>query len=269
MQPAHRGESAACKAGNPSFSFNCMDFAWLCLYLLAVRFACGVVSGATAIGGVMLSMPLLMAVFTPVEAVLLSTVMGVFSVPQMAWLYHRYCTYRDVFCLALGCLPGCLLGAFILTVAPMRVLQLMICALLFCFIALQYLRRFASWRLPDSLSAGIVAGAVCGFVSASVAMAGAPLGIYVLLKHWDPDRARGNMSMFYVFTVGGSVLSQAGAGLYKPELLKLAIVGVAGNLLGQFLGYRLGKRVNHQVFRRIITGFLAVAACVLLWRAMF
>ncbi len=245
-----------------------MDFISLCTVLLLIRFGCGIVSGATAVGGVMLSMPLLMMVFSPGDAVLLSTIMSMFATPQMAWMYRRRSSFRDIACLVAGCLPGCLLGGIVLSFAPVRVLQLMICAMLFCFVGLQCLRKAAAWKLPEGLLADVLAGIVCGFVSASVAMSGAPLGIYVLLRHWDPDRARGNMSLFYVFAVGGSLLAQAGAGLYRPELFKLAVAGIAGNAAGQYLGYLLGRRVDQALFRRIVTAFLAVAACVLLWRAL-
>jgi len=243
-----------------------MDFFWLCLWVLLIRFFCGVVSGATAIGGVMLSMPLLIALFGPGDAVLLSTIMSAVAAPQMAWLYRKYSTFRDIFSLVLGCVPGCLIGGVVLKFAPMNVLQLMICAMLLTFVGLQCMRRTETWKLPEAHWVGFLTGAACGFVSSSVAMAGAPLGIYVLLRHWDPDRARGNMSMFYLFTVGGSVLTQAGAGLYTSGLFKLAFFGIMGNAAGQFLGYRLGRRVDQEMFRWIVTVFLAVAAFVLLLR---
>ena len=74
--------------------------------------------------------------------------------------------------------------------------------------------------------------------------------------------------MFYVFSVVGAALAQAGAGLYTPALFKLAFAGVVGSVAGQYLGYRLGRRVNQEMFRRIVTAFLALAACILLWRAV-
>ncbi len=76
------------------------------------------------------------------------------------------------------------------------------------------------------------------------------------------------MSVFYLFTVGASFISQAWAGLYRPDLFQLAAIGIAGNFLGQILGYRLGRHVNRELFRRIVTAFLGVAACVLLWKAL-
>ena len=244
-----------------------MDFAWLCFCLLIIRFACGVVAGATAIGNVMLSMPLLMLLFTPGDAVLLSIIMSVFAVPQMAWMYRRYCSFKDILDLIVGSIPGCILGGLVVKFASAQMLQLMICAMLFTFVALQCLRR-TPWALPDRRSIGLFAGGVCGFVSSAVAMSGAPLGIYALLRQWSPDRARGNMSMFYVFSVFGAALTQAGAGLYTPALFKLAVAGVVGSIAGQYLGYTLGRHVNQEMFRRIVTAFLALAACILLWRAV-
>ncbi len=216
----------------------------------------------------MLSMPLLLALFSPSDAVLLSSIMGVAATPQMAWMYRRHSSFRDIAYLVIGCIPGCMLGGIVLKLAPMHVLQLLICAMLFCFVGLQCVRRVAAWKLPEGRAIDILAGVACGFASTSMSMSGVPLSIYVLLRHWEPDRARGNMSLFYVFTVGGAVLTQAGAGLYRLELFKLAAAGIAGTAAGQYLGYLLGRHVDQVLFRRIVIAFLGVAACVLMWRAL-
>ena len=244
------------------------DFPLLCLCLMLIRFGCGVVSGATSIGGVMLSMPLLMALMPARDAALLSTIMGIAATPQLSWYYRRSCSLADIRWLIAGCIPGCALGALAIKTAPVQFLQLMICAMLFCFVGLQVRRGRSAWRLPDAWWIGACAGVACGFVSGSVAMAGAPLGVYVLLRGWDPDRARGNMSVFYLFTVGTSFVFQAWAGLYRLDLFELAAVGIAANFLGQMLGFRLGRHVDRELFRRIVTAFLGVAACVLLMKAL-
>lgn len=169
--------------------------------------------------------------------------------------------------LVIGSFPGCLLGVLLLKVAPAQTLQLMISAVLAVFVLMQTFRLSSVWKLPDSTVLGVAVGGVCGFVGGSVTMVGAPLGIYVLLKQWDPDRARGNMSVFYVFTGLGSVVAQAVAGLYDVRLIQTALAGVAACSVGQQIGIRLGRHLDQTIFRRILIVFLALSAIMLFWRA--
>lgn len=245
-----------------------MDFFWTCFMVGLGWCFGGVVGGATGIGTIMVAMPLMTAVLSPGDAVLVSCLTGLYGTVHLSYSYRKSCCWREIRDLVVGAVPGCFLGALVLRVASMQTLQLMVCAMLACFIAMQYFHKAASYRLPDSTLIGIAAGFACGFVSGSVAMVGAPLGIYVLMKHWSADRARGNMSVFYVFTSVASVLSQAFAGLYTMTLFQVSLAGVAGCFLGQIAGVRLGRRINQQLFQRIVLGFLALAAVILFARAM-
>ena len=245
-----------------------MDFVWTC-FMVALGWGIGgVVGGATGIGTIMVAMPLVTAVLSPGDTVLVSCLTGLYGTVHLVYSYRRSCSWTDIRDLVIGAVPGCVLGTLVLRIASMQTLQLMVCFMLACFIFMQCFRRAASYRLPESRLIGVIAGLVCGFVSGSVAMVGAPLGIYVLMKHWEPDRARGNMSMFYVFTGLASVISQAAAGLYTMTLVQISIAGVAGCFLGQVIGVRLGRRINQRVFQRIVLGFLALAAIILFARAM-
>lgn len=228
----------------------------------------GLIGGATGIGAIMVAMPIMSTVLSPDEAVLVSCLTGLYGTLHLSYAYRKSCSWKDIRELVAGGIPGCFLGVLVLRMASMQTLQLMVCAMLVCFLAMQFFRKTASWRLPDSAITGIIAGVICGFVSGSVAMSGAPLGIYVLLKHWDPDRARGNMSFVYAFTGITSVISQAAAGLYTVSLLPIALAGIIGCAVGQITGVKLGRRINQKVFYKIVLVFLSVAALMLFVRAI-
>lgn len=245
-----------------------MEFVWTCFMVALGWFFGGIVGGATGIGTIMIAMPLVTVVLSPSDAVLVSCLAGMFGTVHLAYSYRKACSWKDIRELIIGAVPGCVLGALTLRIASMQVLQLMVCAMLACFILMQCFHRFATYRLPDSTLIGLTGGLVSGFVSGSVAMVGAPLGIYVLMKHWSPDRARGNMSMFYVFSGVLSVASQAVAGLYTVTLFQVSIAAFAGCLVGQILGVRIGRHINQKVFQRIVLIFLAIAAVILFIRAM-
>lgn len=228
----------------------------------------GVVGGATGMGTLMIAMPVLTLFLTPADAVLASCITSFFAAGQLAWVYRRDFCGKDVRDLFVGSLPGSLLGCHVLQIASMQVLQLMVCAILACFVLLQLFRGSATCRLPDSTLAGLCGGAVCGFVGTSVGMNGAPLGTYVLLKGWDPARARANMVMFSSLSFLVTMALQGSSGMYDGRLFLLAAAGVAGCLAGQSAGVRLGRHLDMVLFRRIVLGFLVLAAVTLFWRAM-
>jgi len=245
-----------------------MDFIWTSFMPALGWIIGGTVGGATGIGAIMVAMPLLTTVLSPGDAVLVSCVVGLYGSIHLSFSYRKSCSWKDIRDLAIGSVPGCLLGVFVLQAASIQVLQLMVCFMLTCFVLMQLFRRAAAFILPESAAIGIGAGVICGFVSASVAMMGAPLGIYVLMKHWSPDRARGNMSVFYAFTSIGTVVLQAVSGLYSPSLLKIALIGMAGCAAGQIIGVRLGRHIDQQLFHRLVLIFLAVSAVILFFRAV-
>ena len=231
-------------------------------------FAGGIVGGATGLGSVMVAMPLMTMAHSPGDAVLVSCIVSFYASIHQSCSYRRHLRRDDLKPLAIGAFPGCLLGVLVLKIAPVQVLEFMVCAMLICFVAMQLNKRMAQWSVSDAPSIAIGAGGVFGFVSGSVAMGGGPLAIYVMLRHWDPNRARANMSALWVFTSVLTCMAQAGAGMYTLPLLKIGLVGIAGTAAGQYIGVRLGRRIDLVLFRRILLLFLSAAAALLFSRAM-
>lgn len=245
-----------------------LDIVWVSAVVFAAWMCGGVVGGATGIGTVMIAMPILTTVLSPSDAVLISCLISLYGCIHLAIAYRRDSVWADIRALGIGIVPGCILGVLTLKVASVRTLELMVSVMLAVFVLLRLSRKTATYRLPESTAVGVVAGTVCGFVTSSVAMVGAPLGVYVLLRQWEPNRARGNMSIVYVFTSLGAVAMQAFAGLYDMTLLRIALAGMAGCALGQCVGVRVGRNMKSKVFDQLIIAFLAIAALILCIRAM-
>jgi len=245
-----------------------MNEFWVCAAVALGWGIGGVSGGATGLGAIMIAMPILTLVLTIQEAVLVSCIIGLFGAFQMVAVYYRHCVWKDLREMAVGAVPGCLVGSLALAAVPLRILQLMVCVMLACFIGMQLFRRAAAYTLPESCSLNILAGLISGFVNASVAMVGAPLGIYVLLRHWPPDKAKGTMSVFYLFAALLSVAGQAAGGLYTGRLLFLSLFGIAGCFAGTVVGIRLSRHIDQQLFQKLVLFFLAVCAILLFVKAV-
>ena len=62
---------------------------------------------------------------------------------------------KDTHDFIIECIPGYLLGTLILKIVPVQVLELMVCAMLVCFIIMRYRSGASSHRLPESSAIGI------------------------------------------------------------------------------------------------------------------
>ncbi len=246
-----------------------MDVLLTCSVVFGGWFLGGIIGGATGIGAIMIAMPILTTVLSPGDAVLVSCLTGLGGCVHLSWAYRRDCAWKDIRNLTIGVIPGCLIGGVVLNIASVVTLELMISAMLALFVLLQLFRKTAEYHISESVPLGIAAGIVCGIVSTSVAMVGAPLGVYALLRHWDPNRARGNMSVMYAITSLGAVFIQASSGLYNLDLFWISLIGMTACSLGQVVGVRLGRHIGRELFTRILLVFLSLAASILFARAIW
>ena len=227
----------------------------------------GIVGGSTGMGAVMSAMPFLTWVISPTDAVIVCLLVSLWDCTQLGYLYRKWCVWSEVRDLLIGMVPGVLLGNMALKLISVQHFQLMVSIILFLFVGLKFYQMYhkSTYQLPKSVIAGLIAGVACGFVNASVAMMGAPLGIYVLLRGWDPNQARGNMSIIFTVTTVFTVATQVMSGMYTMNLLLLSLIGMAGACCGNLIGVRIGRRFSKDL---IILVFLTIFAVSLLMRVI-
>lgn len=225
-------------------------------------------AGAVGVGGAMVSLPLMLFVMPPTTAVLMACSVGLWNVLLQSYAYRKDSRFDDVKWIILGTVPGAVIGVCFLKYAPPHILQLFLCGFILAFIAIRFMIGERTFAFVGSMRFDVTAGIVCGMVSSSVGMEGAVLSIYVMMKGWSPNRARGNMSLFLIFAVCCGTVSQLAAGLYSVEMIPLILCGIAGATLGIFLGVRLGRNINRAVFGRMLTGFLCLVVCILAYRCI-
>ncbi len=229
----------------------------------------GFVSGVAGFGGMMMALPIFFLGLPATEAVLVCCIIGAPGCTQLAWLYRRNVVWADMKWLWAGCIPGCILGALTLTIVPVQYLQMGISVMIACFVVLQLLQGKSTWRLSDSVLSLLIAGLASGFANSSVSVVGVPIGIFILLKHWDKDRARSTMAMLFFLSGWVTLITQWAAGLYTLELFKLALAGILASFIGQEAGYRVGRYLDQRTFIRFVLVFLSCAAGILFYKAVW
>lgn len=228
----------------------------------------GFAGGVAGFGGMMTALPVMTLGMTATDAVLTCCITGAPGCMQLAWLYRKNAVWSEMKWLWASCLPGCILGAYTLRVVPMRWLQIAISLMIAVFIVLQMMQGKTSWKLRSTPPSLCAAGFASGFANSSVSIVGVPIGIYILLTRWDKDHARSTMAMLFVMSGWITLASQGAAGLYDMRHLCWAVAGVAGSVIGQWVGFRMGRHINQTIFVKFVLTFLTAAAVLLFWKAI-
>lgn len=228
----------------------------------------GFVSGVAGFGGMMMALPVFMLGMNPTDAVLVCCLIGGPACSHLGWLYRKHMVWADMKWLWASCIPGCFAGVIVLKIVSMHWLQMAISLMIAAFVILHLCGSRATWRLPDSITSLCVAGFASGFANSTVSVVGVPIGIFVLLKQWDKDRARATMAVLFFFSCWVTMIAQWAGGLYTLEHCKLALGGIVGAVLGQMLGFMLGRHINQRMFVMFVLSFLSCAAVILFTRSL-
>ena len=241
----------------PEFHDVCVFAAWL---------AGGFVSGVSGIGGAMVAFPLL-ALFIPVhELIPLTCALNVIMDGCLAAMHCRYCRFGALWPMLAGSVPGAFAGLFILQICSGAVLQGAVGVLLMYYVYWQKTFRVqGSVRHPRLL--GTAAGFGAGLLGTAISFDGPPIGAYGLYMGWEPRVFLGTLGVFFVIRGAFTVILQAGAGFYTPEVLGYVLFGAPGVILGTLLAFPVAKRIPQKAFQRVLLSIIGVAGLVCLVRA--
>ena len=123
---------------------------------------------------------------------------------------------------------------------------------------------------PESVRGCAVSGFASGFANAAISFSGPPVAIYALYVGWDKDTTRGTLSLYFLGISICTCIVQAAAGLYTPVVVKAALWGMPGALVGLVVSLPVARFVRESVFQGILLVMIAFAGsvCIIrLWRA--
>jgi len=217
----------------------------------------------------------LLVVATPILAVLydLPTAIAVAILPtalsDMPFLY----TYRSEWRQALRFTPmivAGMAGVFIGTQILIRVNQELLKAALgvsvLLFVVISWFHLLP--RLSDRFATrwGAVVGLLAGILQGATGTSAPVITVFFYQLHLPRAAFLFLINIFFVMVDSIQVGSLVWVGVYTPRLFLLALAAAA--LVGPivFLTLRLQKRINEQLFRRIVLLVLALSGLVLLSR---
>ncbi len=222
--------------------------------------------GALAVAG--------FAMFLPAKestaAVLLLLIIG--DVVAVS-IYRRSADWALLRRLLPAVVPGIALGALLIALVNNQVLTLVIGFSILIALALQILlRRRPTAQLTTStqphLAASIGAGTAAGFTTMVANAAGPIMALYLLAARVDKLRFVGTNAWFFLLVNLCKVPFSAGLGLFPASTWILTLFLAPVVLAGTWIGRKLLRVVGQSLFEKLTLAAAAVAAALLLVRAL-
>lgn len=216
----------------------------------------------TAIGGITMVAVAMFALVLPTKdstgAILLLLLTGDLVA---IWAYRKHVDWRLIVRLILPVLIGIGLGAVFLAMVDDVVLKRTIGAILLVLLVAGFWREKLR---PHQPAVGAAYGGLAGFTTMVANAGGPPMNLYLLAAGYDKWRFLGTSAWFFFVVNMTKLPVSIGLGIIRPELVALAAVLVPLVLVGTWIGRIVIKRIDQQLFERLVNVFVALSAVYLL-----
>jgi len=98
---------------------------------------------------------------------------------------------------------------------------------------------------------------------------GPPVVAYGMLRGWPPERFRATLQGYFLPT-GLAILAGHGiAGMWTGEVFRFYLYSLPAIVIGVVLGGLVNRKLTHDLFAKLVYGFLTAMGAVLLVRTLF
>jgi uncharacterized membrane protein YfcA len=235
------------------------------LWLLAAICALGgLVQGVTGFGFALFTMGVLVAWLPFAEATIVVSVGSLASALYNLWSVRGAIDWREVRPTLVPVAPGVVLGLYLMRTLDLSILRVGVAVAIVggCLVTLWSPGKA---RLHSARPWAYVAGAVASVFGGALGLSGPPIVLYVLLRGWEKEQAKGALTAFFAVTntLRLALLIAQGAapwGVWRTALLLIAPV-FAGVALGSWLFRQLSTRIFRYLAIALL-GALAIRALV-------
>lgn len=195
------------------------------------------------------------------EANMISTILGAFTSFMVIITFFRNIHWKNViFPLAGSVVSLYLAVSFVSGQANSTLTLLLGIALLVLSI---YFFFFSSkLHIRITWYTGLIAGILSGLMNGLFSMGGPPVVIYFLQSEKDSDTYLATLSAFFVLSNLNSIIAKSISGFFTVNVAVCVLVGAIGMLIGSLLGKKVFRKLNAQVLRKVVYGFMAISGVI-------
>jgi len=225
--------------------------------VILVALLASVVQSVTAFGFALVAVPCLVLVLDVRDTVVVVTLMALGSEVLLAFRVWDDVRWPTVGTLLVGSWVGMPLGLLVLLQVPEDELRLLVglAVVVMAGALAAGLRITARGRKTE-----LAVGALSGVLQTSTSMSGPPVVSYLVGRGDERDEFRGVMALYLL---AGSVTAAAIfaiAGVISVDALLLSLIGLPAVYAGSLVGSWLVRRIDPELFRRIVIALLMATA---------
>lgn len=222
----------------------------------------GIVQGCAGFGLALTTVPVLMLILPHTQVPPILVVLGIVNNLIVLLETRAAVNARLIWPLIVGglvCLP---LGAWLLTSLNAAAFKIGVgvVVLLAAGALLMGLRLAISPRWHNLLPVGMLSGLLGG----STSLSGPPVILFFANEGKGKQHFRGNLIAYFTLLNIGSIAVFWAFGLLSREVFVACAVYLIPLLIGTFIGMAIARRVNEQVFRRIVLALIAAIGLALI-----
>ncbi len=228
--------------------------------VIALVLLASVAKTVTGFGFALIAVPALANAIDVRDAVVLAALLSLANSLQMARRTWRDMPWRSVAVIFAATLAGMPAGLAVLHWAEADLLRAGVGASSLLLAAAVVRGK----PLRPGVAGEIATGLCTGLLTTSTSMNGPPIVLYLQGRRLAPAEFRGALAGFFAVTGAISVTSFALTGAVSRVALEYFAVGLPAVWVGGLAGERLARRLEPEVFRRVVLGLLVASASVAL-----
>lgn len=217
-------------------------------------------------GLALLAVPLMALVISPVQAagIMLPILIAMDWVG--VWTYRKHWDRRLLILLLPGAVLGIAAGGLLAGYVDDRVVRIIVgcIAVLFPIYAI-FKPRGGDAFIQNNRPLGFLSGTVAGFTSFVAHAGGPPFQAYAIPQNLDKQIYAGTAVMFFFVVNFVKVLPYALLGQFDQTNLTTSLILIPIAPIGVLFGAWLVKRIDQQLFYRILYGLIFAVGLKLLW----
>jgi len=233
--------------------------------LSVVAFLAGVLKSGFAVGAGIFLTPILTLIMGPKEAVAVVAIMMLLTDITAIYQYWKQWNVRDVFYLALPCIAGAVLGAFLLDWFSPVMARRAIGIIGFIYIATELFRIFKQKMVRTPTAVRSITIGIIGGVTASLANSGSVFISTYVAGRLPKQMFVGTLVLVFVWINLTKVLMFSVLGILGKKLWLSSLSLLPFIIIGAMLGKWVNNRIDEKQFKQWIFLLIGIACLKLLF----